>query len=136
MSETWLRKYTAFTQENQGPQSYRILLHSKINPHLQVWTFFVCGMNVFFAVLDSPIALDLYSSVKRLVSLLVIHIHEKCEVSHSKSVPFEWKRCSCRMRESLSLKKVNERNLEGEMRGEVFKRVRWKVSELVSMNTV
>lgn len=33
-------------------------------------------------------------------------------------------------------KKGNERNLEGEMRGEVFKRVQWKVSELVSVNTV
>ena len=60
MSETWLRKYTARTQENQGPQSYRILLHCsffslswKINPHLQVCTFFVCGMYVLFAVLDS-----------------------------------------------------------------------------------
>ena len=37
-----------------------------------------------------PVALDLYSSVKRLVSLLVIHIHEKCEKCHiPNQVPFE-----------------------------------------------
>lgn len=54
----------------------------------------------------SPVALDLYSSLKRLVSLLVIHIHEKCEKCHiPNQVPFEWKLCSCRMRENLSSKK-------------------------------
>ena len=37
------------------------------------------------------------------------------------------------MRENLSSKKGQR---EGEMRGEVFKRVQWKVSELVSVNTV
>lgn len=54
----------------------------------------------------TPVASDLCRSVKRLVSLLVIHIHENCEKCHIPSeVPFEWKRRSLRMRESLSYKK-------------------------------
>ena len=98
MSETWLRKYTAHTQENQGPQSYRILLHCSFfksvmenKPASAGLHFFrmwhVCLVRSFGF---SPVALDLYGSLERLVSLLVIHIHEKCEKCHiPNQVPFE-----------------------------------------------